>query len=329
MYESSGVPYWVFWLMLAVILFLAGVILTRDKEVREWFKGIFSHLGKKIHEAKIRLKINREKEKTGELLKELGKKIWEKKIEIDGAGDIREKLESLRSEEERLIRDKKAIEKEIEENIQAHERFRSEQAAAIKEQEQLKAPEEEELHRMKRELSEIEKITGEKEKLKSKNEKKTAAYKKKIDEIQADDDLSRIEKKMQTEELESDIKELNNEIERLTGELAPLYEKRGNPREVIERIKPKILKYDEQIGKLKEEQKERDRQYDNRNREHLKKKGELERKKNRLEQEKETLIEKLGKAGNLNRVENGELSGLYSKIDRVERTIKALERQIR
>ena len=329
MVESSGVPYWVFWLMLVFILFLATVILTRDKGIREGIKNIFRRARKKIHEAKIKLKINKEKEKTAVLLKELGEKIWEKEIEISGASDIKEKLKNLQPKEETSTQSLETIEKEIKENKQAHDRFKAKQDAAMKEQEGLKAPETEALNRLKKELSEIEKSTGEKARLKSKDEKKVTAYKKKIAEIQDDDDLSKIEKKMKSEELERDINGLNREIDQLTRELAPLYEKKGNPGKEIRRIKPKIVKYEEEIKRLKEEQKSRHKENDTKNREQLKTKGDLLGKKNQLKRQKEALFGKLGKTADSHRVENNELAGLYSQIDRVEKTIKELERQMR
>jgi chromosome segregation ATPase len=328
---AVGVPYWVFWFMLVIIVVLAAIILTRDKGVRRAIKKIFLRIKKEIHGARIKAAISKEKGKLADLWEKLGEKLWERGLHIDSQDEnlheIKMELERLEHEEIHLSREIAVVQAEIEKTDRAFEQFKGERETAVTQQENLKNPGIEELNRLKKELSDIEKAAHEKVKLKSKVEKKLAAHKKKIEEIRLDSDLAKIEKKMKTEEIEKKMETLNREIRELTEELAPLYEKKGDPEKAAAEIEPKIARYDEKIHSLKEELKSGHKEYNRKNREQLKKKGNLLGKKNQVDRQKRIRFQRLGKLGyrKTNRVEDEAFTRLYSEIHRVEEGIRDLE----
>jgi chromosome segregation ATPase len=328
MNETTGMPFWLFWLMLAVILFLIAVLLIRDKGIRDGIKRIFFRIGRKIQDAKIKLKIGKEKERVAALLVELGRKMLALDIHPRGMTAVEENLHRLHSEQDHLDRSIEILQQKIDETARAYERLKTDRELDIKKQEELKAQEVNQLDRLKKVLGDIEKTAAETVKLRARNEKKMAACKKKIDEIKADNDLSKIEKQTKTEELDAQVKTLEQEIRQLTERLDPLYREKGSPEKEIQRIRPVIAGYDEKIRALKEELKTREKEYAARNREQLKEKGELVGKKNQLQRQAEQLFEKLGAAGNEERQEHEALSTLYSDIDRSRDLIKRLEKQL-
>ncbi|MCP5046557.1 MAG: hypothetical protein GY940_05245 [bacterium] len=325
---DGGVAYWVFWLMLAVIVFLAAVILIRDKSIREGVKNIFFRVRRKIHDAGVKIKISREKEKAAAFLVELGKKAWEKNIHPDGTGNIDAQLHQLRREEGALENDIEALQKKMDQDRRTFEGYKKDRETAVNEQEQLKSPEVKEFNRLKKQLHDIEKNTTEKEKLKARHEKKVATYKKKIVETREDNTLSKIEIQTTTSQLEGDINRLEQDIKGLTRDLEPLVRERGNPARAIEDIKPRITRYDETIKRFKDELKGREKEYETQKRNQVKKKGNLEEKRRQLQQQANTRFGKLGEVLNARRIENPVLSRLYSELDSVEATIKRLEKQL-
>jgi DNA repair exonuclease SbcCD ATPase subunit len=72
----EGLPYWIFWFMLCVIVLLLAFIFLRDKELRQRVNEFLSGAKKRMKRAQLKMKANREKRRKDDLVKELGQRAW-------------------------------------------------------------------------------------------------------------------------------------------------------------------------------------------------------------------------------------------------------------
>ncbi len=100
---QEGLPFWLFWLLIALIGLLSLFIFLRDKDLRR--KIDFFFLGAKNRSLQIHLRrqIMREKKKKESLWLELGRIVYELKLAIDGAEAIFRSLDSLEKKKQQIV----------------------------------------------------------------------------------------------------------------------------------------------------------------------------------------------------------------------------------
>jgi predicted nucleic acid-binding Zn-ribbon protein len=325
---KSGMPYWLFWVMLVVIVFLAAVILIRDKAIREGVLALLFRVRRKIQDTRVRMRISKERERFSALLTELGKKAWGKVPGPAGTGAIGDQLKAVHDDKSDLAGQLDGVQKNMTSGREAFELFRDRQAGAIKEQEALKAPLVEELDRLKGRLKELEKTTGDMARSRAKHEKKAAGLRTRLQEVRTDDSLSKIEKQTQEEQLRRDIEEQDRLARELEHRLKPLEEQQGNPGKEIEKLKPRIDTYNKEISQLKDKLKARQKEYEARRKEHSKQESALESKSKQLERQADILFKQLGEALYKERFPGTDLDPVYAQLDLVEQAVKRMEKQI-
>jgi chromosome segregation ATPase len=72
----EGLPYWIFWLLLCLILLLLAFIFLRDKDLRRRLNIALSAAKRRVKRATLGLRIKREKRRRGDLQAELGRRAW-------------------------------------------------------------------------------------------------------------------------------------------------------------------------------------------------------------------------------------------------------------
>lgn len=98
----EGLPTWLFYLLICVILFLLFFIFLRDKDLRRRISAFLSSAKRKMIRIRLQARLKKEKEQKVLLWNELGKTAWSEDIPLESAADIRQKLAVL--EEERHAR---------------------------------------------------------------------------------------------------------------------------------------------------------------------------------------------------------------------------------
>ena len=98
----EGLPTWLFYLLICVILFLVLFIFLRDKDLRRRLSAFLSSAKRKMIRFRLQARVRKEKERKVMLWNELGKTAWSEDIPLENAADIRQKLAAL--EEERNAR---------------------------------------------------------------------------------------------------------------------------------------------------------------------------------------------------------------------------------
>jgi len=98
----EGLPTWLFYLLICIILFLIFIIFLRDKDLRRRISAFLSSAKRKMMRFRLQARVKKEKERKALLWNELGKTAWSEDVPLESATDIRQKLAGL--EEERHAR---------------------------------------------------------------------------------------------------------------------------------------------------------------------------------------------------------------------------------
>ncbi|MGB8951112.1 MAG: hypothetical protein WCC06_00390 [Candidatus Aminicenantales bacterium] len=161
----EGLPYWIFWLLLCVILLLLMFIFLRDKDLRRRLSAFLSGAKRRMKRTQLRVRLNREKRKKTDLLKDLGKKIWEEKIPAEKYGPIFTSLESSEKKHSSLQTELKEIisriirlkneQEEVRQELKNLEKLRTSQ---MQPEESLLREKKEKERLLKKEIRECEKI---------------------------------------------------------------------------------------------------------------------------------------------------------------------------
>lgn len=61
--SKEGLPYWIFWFLLCIILLLVVFIFLRDKSLRQRLNSFFFGIKKKLMKIQLHSRIKKEKQK--------------------------------------------------------------------------------------------------------------------------------------------------------------------------------------------------------------------------------------------------------------------------
>lgn len=325
---SEGLPYWIFWLLLCIILLLLAFIFLRDKDLRRRINNFFFRTKQKLIKLRLQHQLKRETNKKQNSLLNLGKKAWESKAPVPKGEEITEQLEEI---EQKINVYKKEL-KECEEKIKSLTSTLLDKNKIfdkdIAEQENIKNQHHEKLKILIEEEKKIESQVLSKQKeienitqqindlydsLKLKKESEQSGEKtEEIDPKKVEENISELSEKK---------KKTNDEIKKFVDDKAKL--------EIEEdKIQSRIDEIQQKINEIVEEQKQFTRKHQKEIKEWEKTRNKTEDKIKSFEQEELPLFESLGKVFDAERIENKELEVFYSQIDRINSKIQELEKQI-
>lgn len=112
--SREGLPYWIFWLLLCVILLLVVFIFLRDKSLRQRLNSFFFSIKRKLIKIQLHSKLKKERQKKDELVKELGKRAWKDNIRVSQNEETNKKLDELEKDREKINDDLRDIERQRE-----------------------------------------------------------------------------------------------------------------------------------------------------------------------------------------------------------------------
>jgi chromosome segregation ATPase len=73
---GEGLPFWLLWFLLFVIILLVAFIFLRDKDLRRRLSSFLSGARRHMLRLRLQVKLKKEKQKKTALWRELGKKAW-------------------------------------------------------------------------------------------------------------------------------------------------------------------------------------------------------------------------------------------------------------
>jgi chromosome segregation ATPase len=324
----EGLPYWIFWLLLCVILLLITFIFLRDKDLRRRLNSFLSGGKRKFMQLRIQVKLKKEKQKKVEVIRDLGRKAWSEDIKVEKAENIYAELHEL---EKRRNEHQKEWEKVFSKIMALNKQlvdFKQQHLSQIQEQQAFKKP-------FDKKLADIIEKENLQEKELHQIEKNIADIGKNLDgtekEIQRIEENSKIQnngKSSKKEEFKKKIVHLSaqrDELQQKFPELKKEKEALGKEKEEVQRA---IGEANNKIKGIEEIVREQTREFEREIREWEKKKEKVQDRIKEIEHLMEPFFENLGHIFDELRVNHPELVGLYTQIDRSNKTILDLITQL-
>lgn len=101
--SQEGLPYWILWFLLCIILLLLAFIFLRDKDLRHRLNRFLFGAKKKLIKFRLQARLKMAKRKKGELHRELGQKVWDECLDVQGAEKISVTLAKLMESKASLL----------------------------------------------------------------------------------------------------------------------------------------------------------------------------------------------------------------------------------
>ncbi|MGQ9673873.1 MAG: hypothetical protein ACUVV5_12235 [Candidatus Aminicenantales bacterium] len=119
-FQRDGLPYWMFYFLLCIILLLVVFIFLRDKQLRMRISAFLAGARRRSILLRLKFQLKKEKQKRGNLLRQLGEKAWEQDVPVQDS-------EFIRTELKKLLERKKASQMEWKKAIEELERLHQEE----------------------------------------------------------------------------------------------------------------------------------------------------------------------------------------------------------
>jgi predicted nucleic acid-binding Zn-ribbon protein len=326
--SGEGLPYWMFWLLLCVILLLLAFIFLRDKDLRRRMSLFLSGAQRRMLRLRLHAKLRREKEKKKSLWKELGKKAWSEDIVAECVSSQCEKLATF-EEEMRLQQNAwNEIFAKVEVLSREHEESSLRFRALIKEQEEARKPHEEERKSLSGRKSEILDAIGGAAWEIDAAEAQLRAVDKEVRAIDENAKIPKGEKAARIIKAQEKAAALAERIAGLQKNLPLLHEERRGLEERQADCESRIGVFNGRIGEIEQELGEENRVHDREFREWMRKKQRAQDKIVELQRLMEPLYESMGLKLDEARVELDSLAVIYFQIDAVNQNIRDLEGRI-
>jgi chromosome segregation ATPase len=325
---GGGLPYWLFWFLLCVILLLVATIFLRDKDLRRRLSGFLSGTRRRMLSLRLQAKLRRGHEKKAALWRELGRRAWSEDVT---AASVAAECRMLAGLEEEMHARRMAwheVYSRIEALGREHEQEAGRIRAAVKEQEDLRRPLEEERRSLGARKSEILDAIGGAAwevdaagaQLKAlEREARTAEGNAKLSDIERAERLNRIKEKADA---------LAGRVRALEEKLPVLHEERRDLEQLQAEAEERAEVFVRRIARLEEERTASDRAHERELQEWLRRKQDIQDGIVRLERQMEPRFENMGRALDEARVDNDELAAVYFEIDAVNRAMADIEARL-
>jgi chromosome segregation ATPase len=325
---AEGLPYWILWLLLCVILLLLAVIFLRDKDLRRRLSSFLSGARRRMLQLRLQAKLRREREKKRSLWKELGKRAWSEDLASDCISSECERLAALEEEMHLHQMTWHEIYSKIEALGKEHEEESLRFRALIREQEEARKPHEEERKALNARASEIlDAIGGTAWEIDS-AEGQLRGVDKEVRSIEDNPKIPDPEKTPRLGQAHERAAALAEKVASLQAKLPLLHEEREGLEERQAECEARIEVFNQRIGEIEDEQRESNRIHEREIRDWMRKKQRAQDKIVELQRLMEPLYESMGQALDEARVFQNSLTVVYFQIDAVNQNIRDLEARI-
>lgn len=325
---DGGLPFWLLWLLLSVILLLVAFIFLRDKDLRRRVSAFLSGARRHMARLRIQVRLKKEREKKAALWRELGKLAWSEDVR---AACIEAECARLAAFEEDIARHRKTwhdvysrVEALGREHDEAMARFRT----LVAEQEEARRPHQEEMLALagrKREmLDALEAALRETEDA----EAQLRAVESDARAIEADPRPAPAEKKARLDRARGKASGLAAAVRALRERTPLLQEERYRLDRRLEEVEGRVRVFNAAIQRIDAEYRDRLEALEKEIREWQKAKDRVQDKIVDVKRLMEPLFETTGRILDGARVPHEELAVLYFQIDGVDRTVAELEARL-
>lgn len=324
----EGLPFWLLWFLLCVILLLVVFIFLRDKDLRRRISSFLSGARRHMIRLRLQVKLKREKEKKAALWRELGKLAWSEDV---GAACIDDECRKLAGLEEEIGRHQATwhdvysrIEAIGREHDAALRRFRT----LVAEQEEGRRPHQEEMLALagrKREvLDALEASLREAEAA----EAQLKAVETEVRQTEENQKMSESAKTAKADKAREKAAALTHQVRALREKSVLLQDERYRLDCRLEEIEARVRVFNAAIHRIEEEYRERLQAHEKEIREWQRTKERLQDKIVEVKRLMEPLFENVGRILDGARLPREDLAVIYFQIDGVNKTIADLEARL-
>jgi chromosome segregation ATPase len=325
---GKGLPYWLLWSLLCIILLLLAVIFLRDKSLRRRMSAFLSGARRKMTQLRLQAKLRKEKNKKASLWRELGKKAWSENLRAVCIEPDCEKLATLDEEMHLHQMTWHEIFSRIEALGRQHTLTEQKYSGLLSEQETLKKPHAEAYEALLQRKSKLQDaLTMAESEIETAGTEIRAAEKEARKETRetgsgAADEGSRLEDvRRRAVDLAARVKTLRRDASRYHDQQDPLEKELAEAR-------AKVESFDQRICQIREEKAGLLSTYDREIKEWEKSKLRVQDRIVEIKRLMEPLYESMGRALDESRITHDDLDIIYFQIDDVNRTIADLESRI-
>lgn len=325
---GEGLPFWLLWFLLFVIILLVAFIFLRDKDLRRRLSSFLSGARRHMLRLRLQVKLKKERQKKTALWRELGKMAWNEDFR---APCIEGECAKLTALEEEIGRHQKTwhdvysrIEVLGKEHEAALQRFR----ALVAEQEESRRPHQEEMAALagrKREiLDALESALREAESAEAQIKAAKA-------DVRAAEDGPRpapAERASRADKARDKVAALAARARDLRGRVSRLQEERYRLERRLEEVEGRIRVFNSAIRRIDEEYRERLEARGKEIREWQKAKEHVQDKIVGVKRLMEPLFENVGRILDEARIDHEDMAVLYFQIDGVDRAISEIETRL-
>ena len=288
----------------------------------------FFRTKKSLIKIQLQVRLKKERRKKDGLIKELGKKTWREGIRVVKSKKIERNLKNLEKNRIRFEKKLEEIDSKIEivnnELIECDQKYDDEvkeQQAKIKHQrEKLNEVDENQRQKKFDILQKKQEIENLKINLK--------AVDKKAKDIENNHNLLGDKKKNKTAQIEQKIKSLENKKEVILKEIRQLRKERTEIAKEKEALQEMVELCERRIKEIEEAKNEQRHKFLREAQVWQRDKEKIHDQLREIVKQKEPLFESLGKLIDELRIDNELLDTFYSQIDKVDKRIREIERQI-
>lgn len=96
---KEGLPFWIFYLLLCIIILLLAFIFLRDRDLRQRLSAFLSGAKRRMKRTQLQIRLNKAKRKRVDVLRNLGSRVWADKIQNEKFLATFKELERLEKQE--------------------------------------------------------------------------------------------------------------------------------------------------------------------------------------------------------------------------------------
>jgi chromosome segregation ATPase len=325
---AKGLPFWMLWLLLCVILLLVVFIFLRDKDLRRRISAFLSGARRHMIRLRLQVKLKKEKEKKAALWKELGKLAWSEDVQASCIDGDCGKLAGLEEEIDRLRKTWHDVYSRIEvlgrEHDAALKRFR----ALVTEQEEGRRPHQEQMLALANRKNEVLEALETSLREAEAAEAQIKAVEKEVRQAEENPKLNEADKAARIAKAGEKAASLAGLVRSLREKSPLLQEERYRLDLKLEGIEGQVRVFNAAIHRIEEEYRERLQSRERDIREWQKAKERTQDKIVDVKRLMEPLFENVGLILDKTRIPNEDLAVLYFQIDGVDKTIADLETRL-
>ncbi len=249
--EREGLPYWIFWLLISVILLLVAFIFLRDKDLRQRLSYFLFGAKRRMMRIRLRVKLRRENGRVKAMLRELGKKAWGLGLEPPQSESLLVDIRSLEDQKSLFQQDGEVLGTQLQSLVKAKEDYERHLRSQIQGLETRRRPQEERLKELGQRIPSLPAVREEMEKEKAGIQAEMEALTRTIREQKASgrEEIRRFDKEIA--KLNGEKQKLGVKIRTTERQTQPLFESLGRQLEKSRTEHPDLAVFCSQIARIR------------------------------------------------------------------------------